>query len=161
MLRLFARIMLCTEVLNCRAISRQVSLSFTVYSIGGRGVQVGRGVIVAVLLGVVVNVGVTVAVVSAPTNPSSGAFPAITIKYTNNAIRTSMTTMIAIKAIRFILISGMRFESILSLVFLIFGEEGSLVVESSVPQTRHLRAFSESFVPHTGQLRLLLAGVLV
>ena len=66
--------------------------------------------------------------------------------------------MIAISAIRFNLISGMRLESIFSLVFLDLGVEGSL--ERSVPQTRHLRAFSESLVPHTGQLRLFVPDAL-
>ena len=57
--------MLATEVLNWRAISPQVSPSFTVYSTGGRGVQVGSGMLVGVLAkvadGFSVMVGVAVA----------------------------------------------------------------------------------------------------
>ena len=151
--------MLWTEVLNCKAISRQVSSSLTVYSMGGSGVQVGRGVTVAVLLGVVVKVGVIVTVVSELADSSTVELPPVMIKKINKPIKTRITTMIAINAIRFNLISGIRVEEILSSVFLDFGAEDSLTFVKSVPQTRHLRAFSESLVPHTGQFLLLFAGI--
>ena len=56
--------MLCTETLNKKAIPTQLSLAFTIYSLGGNGVEVGTGelVEVAVKVGVTVDVWVEVGV---------------------------------------------------------------------------------------------------
>lgn len=64
--RLFSNTMLCTETLKRIAILLHVSPGLTVYSVGGFGVDVGRGVLVrvdvavGVIDAVVVDVGVAV-----------------------------------------------------------------------------------------------------
>ena len=81
--------------------SRQVSLSLTVYSIGGSGVQVGSGVWVAVFLGVVVNVGVVVAVISASARASAGVSPRLMIKKIKRPISTRILAQRDCLLIRF------------------------------------------------------------
>lgn len=132
----------------------------TVYSNGGRGVQVGSGVDVAVEVGVVVMVGVSEGVgvmVGSTTCPVELS----TAKTTAAPIpRIKMIRPIAIG--RLSVTSGMRGPWMFERVLLLAGS-GKSTLENVLPHTRHRVALSLMRVPqfgHTFVFGLFISGLI-
>jgi hypothetical protein len=124
----------------------QTSLGLTMYSVGGRGVQVGASVGVSVTVGVTVTVGLAVAV------PASGVISPTSVGLFELRIRKTATAPSVINnasnpnaAGRLKVISGSLFARTSDAFF------ESAFASISVPQTRHLVALAFNLVPHTGQ----------
>ena len=142
--------MLWTDTSRLAAMIPHVSPSRTVYSKGGcvgRGVEVeGRGV--SVLVGVIVGVSVTVpstvgSVMVAPVSPDRR------LKYTAAAPINRITARAPSAAGKLRVISGMRLACMPVSAFFDFVAAFAVI---SVPQTRHLVAFSLRRVPQVGQI---------
>ena len=135
------------------------SPGLTVYSSGGRGVQVGAWVGVSVTVGVMVMVGLDVAV------PDSGVISAVSTGVFDWSTRNTTTAPNVINranrpkaAGRDNVISGSR----LALTFESFFGEATL--SSSVPQTKQRFADSFNLVPQTGQsfvFEVFVSGLII
>ena len=143
--RSFASTMVCTDTSKRKAMPTQLSLAFTVYSLGGKGVGVGTGVLVEVAVGVRVAVEVSVAVgvgvksttiSGAPRAKAYTAPPPMAISRMNNPIaRGRLKDKVGIR--------GPRTEESVSLL-------GVAVEVITRPQTRQRVAFSLRRVPQVG-----------
>ena len=151
--------MLCTETPKRAATSEHESPGLTVYSKGGNGVHVAAKVAVRVTVGVIVMVGLAVAVTgTGVTSPVSTGSRDCKIRKIIAAARVISRASNAKAAGRLRVSSG----SLLARTSGFFFELA--VTSSSVPQTKHLVADSFKRVPHTGQsftLVLFLSGLII